>query len=195
MAAPIDALSWAMPATNRGCSCVHTAAAGVAVGRRGAGAPGLGAACACATGVGSDAFSCRKPRSLGILLVKSAIWAISLGSGTSGGVLAPLLMMGGALGGLEASFLPPEGAGFWPLISMGAILGGTMRSPFTGIVFALEITHDVNILLPLLLATLVAYGLTVLTMKRSILTEKVARRGYHLSREYAVDPLEVLFVR
>ena len=132
---------------------------------------------------------------LGILLVKSTIWAVSLGSGTSGGVLAPLLMMGGALGGLEAGFLPHEGVGFWPLISMGAILGGTMRSPFTGIVFALEITHDVNILLPLLLATLVAHAFTVLTLKRSILTEKVARRGYHLSREYAVDPLEILFVR
>ena len=64
---------------------------------------------------------------LGVLLVKWFIWAVSLGSGTSGGVLAPLLMMGGALGGLEAMFLPNEGAGFWPLISMGAILGGTMR--------------------------------------------------------------------
>jgi len=132
---------------------------------------------------------------LGILLVKSAIWAISLGSGTSGGVLAPLLMMGGALGGLEAMFLPNEGAGFWPLVSMGAILGGTMRSPFTGIIFALELTHDVNILLPLMLATVIAHGFTVLTLKRSILTEKVARRGFHLSREYEVDPLEILFVR
>jgi len=73
---------------------------------------------------------------LGVLLVKWFIWAVSLGSGTSGGVLAPLLMMGGALGGLEAMFLPNEGAGFWQLISMGAILGGTMRSPFTTIVFA-----------------------------------------------------------
>jgi CBS domain-containing protein len=132
---------------------------------------------------------------LGILLVKSAIWAFSLGSGTSGGVLAPLLMMGGALGGMEAMFLPHEGAGFWPLVSMGAILGGTMRSPFTGIVFALELTHDVNMVLPLLLAVTVAHGFTVLTLRRSILTEKVARRGYHLSREYAVDPLEILFVR
>jgi CIC family chloride channel protein len=132
---------------------------------------------------------------LGILLVKSAMWAISLGSGTSGGVLAPLLMMGGALGGIEAMFLPHEGAGFWPLVSMGAILGGTMRSPFTGIVFALELTHDVNMLLPLLLAVTIAHGFTVLTLRRSILTEKVARRGYHLSREYTVDPLEILFVR
>lgn len=136
----------------------------------------------------------------GILLVKGFIWAFSLGSGTSGGVLAPLLMMGGALGGLEAIVFPhlqmaDPGPGFWPLISMGAILGGTMRSPFTGIVFALELTHDVNSILPLLVAAIIAHGFTALTLKRSILTEKVARRGYHLSREYSVDPLEVLFVR
>jgi chloride channel protein, CIC family len=132
---------------------------------------------------------------LSVLLVKSVIWAVSLGSGTSGGVLAPLLMMGGALGGIEAMFLPNEGAGFWPLIGMGAILGGTMRSPLTSIIFALELTHDINVLLPLLVASMIAHLFTVLTLKRSILTEKVARRGYHLSREYAVDPLEILFVR
>ena len=132
---------------------------------------------------------------LGILLVKWFIWAVSLGSGTSGGVLAPLLMMGGALGGIEAMYLPNEGAGFWPLVSMGAILGGTMRSPFTSIVFAFELTHDANVFLPLLVGSMIAHAFTVLTLKRSILTEKIARRGYHLSREYAVDPLELLYVR
>jgi CBS domain-containing protein len=132
---------------------------------------------------------------VGVLLVKSAIWMISLGSGTSGGVLAPLLMMGAALGGIEAIFLPHFGLGFWPLISMGAILGGTMRSPFTGIVFAIELTHDLNMLLPLLVACFLAHAFTVLALKRSILTEKIARRGYHLSREYGLDPLEILFVK
>ena len=132
---------------------------------------------------------------LGILLVKSTIWAIALGSGTSGGILAPLLMMGGALGGLESLVFPAEGAGFWPIIAMGAALGGTMRSPFTSVVFVLELTHDVHLLLPLLLGATIAHGFTVLTLRRSILTEKVARRGYHLSREYAVDPLEIVFVR
>jgi len=132
---------------------------------------------------------------IGLLLVKSVVWSVSLGSGTSGGVLAPLLLMGGALGGVEALVLPDEGTGFWPLVSMGAILGGTMRSPFTGIVFALELTHDVNMLLPLLVSVTLAHGFTVLALRRSILTEKVSRRGYHLSREYAVDPLEILFVR
>jgi chloride channel protein, CIC family len=132
---------------------------------------------------------------LGILLVKSSIWAIALGSGTSGGVLAPLLMIGGALGGVESAFLPTVAVGFWPLVSMGAILGGTMRSPFTGIVFAIELTHDLNMMLPLLIAVTIAHAFTVLTLRRSILTEKVSRRGYHLTREYSIDPLEILFVR
>ena len=137
---------------------------------------------------------------LGILLVKSVIWAVSLGSGTSGGVLAPLLMMGGALGGLEAGWfqhigITGLGVGFWPLVSLGAILGGTMRSPFTGILFAIELTHDLNMLLPLVIAAFTAHAFTVLTLRRSILTEKVSRRGFHLSREYAVDPLETLLVQ
>lgn len=127
--------------------------------------------------------------------VKATIWVISLGSGTSGGVLAPLLIMGACLGGIEANVLPDGGVGFWPLISMAAILGGTMRSPFTGIVFTLELTHDWNMILPLLVAVPVAYAFTVLLLKRSILTEKVSRRGYHLSREYGTESLEILFVR
>ena len=139
--------------------------------------------------------TCRLASIIGILVVKAAIWSVALGSGTSGGVLAPLLMMGGALGGVEAWLLPDLGAGFWPLVSMGAILGGTMRAPLTGVIFALELTHDINMLLPLLIAVSMAHAFTVLVLKRSILTEKIARRGYHLSREYAIDPLEILFVR
>jgi len=107
-----------------------------------------------------------------------------------GGLLFPQ-----ALGGVEGAFLPNVGPGFWPLVSMGAILGGTMRSPLTGIVFAIELTHDLNMLLPLLIAVTIAHAFTVLTMRRSILTEKVSRRGYHLTREYSIDPLEILFVR
>lgn len=130
-----------------------------------------------------------------LMLVKASIWVVSLGSGTSGGVLAPLLIVGASLGGLEAMVLPEHGAGFWPLVSMAAILGGTMRSPLTGVVFALELTHDWGMALPLLVAVPMAYGFTVLVLERSILTEKVSRRGFHLSREYATDPLEILFVR
>jgi H+/Cl- antiporter ClcA len=130
-----------------------------------------------------------------LVIVKGLIWSISLGSGTSGGVLAPLLMMGGALGGLEAQIFPHAGLGFWPLVGMGAILGGTMRSPLTGVVFAVELTHDMNMFLPLVIAVTVAHCFTVLVLKRSILTEKVARRGFHVSREYAIDELEILFAR
>ncbi len=132
---------------------------------------------------------------LGIFIVKALIWSIALGSGTSGGVLAPLLIMGGAAGGIEAHFLPSYGAGFWPLISMAAVLGGAMGSPLMAVVFAFELTHDPGILLPLLISALVSYGFVVLTLPRSILTEKLSRRGYHLSREYSVDPMEGLFVK
>ncbi len=103
--------------------------------------------------------------------------------------------MGGAAGGLEAHFLPNYGVGFWPLISMAAVLGGAMGSPLMAVVFAFELTHDPGILLPLLISALVSYGFVVLTLPRSILTEKLSRRGYHLSREYSVDPMEGLFVK
>jgi chloride channel protein, CIC family len=132
---------------------------------------------------------------IGVLVVKTIIWTVSLSSGTSGGTLAPLLMMGGALGGVEAMFLPHVANGFWPTISMGAVFGATLGSPFAAIVFMLEVTHDANLLLPLLIAVMLGHGVLVLTLRRSILTERISRRGYHLSREYSVDPLEILFVR
>ena len=132
---------------------------------------------------------------LGVLFVKSVIWAIPLGAGTSGGVLAPMLMMGAAVGALEGKIFPDFGPGFWAIVGMAAILGGTMRVPFTAIFFTIELTQDVGMLLPLLVATVTAYGLTVLLMPRSILTEKVSRRGFHITREYSVDPLDVLSVQ
>lgn len=129
-----------------------------------------------------------------LIVVKALIWSISLGSGTSGGVLAPLLMMGGALGAIEAGFLPGNDKALWPLISMAAVLGGTMRAPLTAVAFAIELTYDIAALPALLLASITAYTFSALVMKRSILTEKIARRGYHVSREYSVDPLETLSV-
>jgi H+/Cl- antiporter ClcA len=131
---------------------------------------------------------------IGILVVKTLIWGLSLGSGTSGGVLAPVFMIGGALGALEAHVLPSVTPGFWALIGLSAVVGGVMRSPLTGVVFPLELTHAWPLLLALLVAATAAYTVSVLLLKRSVLTEKVARRGLHLSREYAVDPLEVLLV-
>ena len=104
-------------------------------------------------------------------------------------------MMGGALGGIEAMFLPAKAPGSGRSSAWAPSSAAPCARPSPVSIFALELTHDVNMLVPLLLAVTIAHGFTVLTLRRSILTEKVARRGYHLSREYAVDPLEILFVR
>ena len=130
-----------------------------------------------------------------LLVVKLLIWAIALGSGTSGGILAPLLMMGAAVGGILAPWLPGATPETWALIGMGAALAGVTRAPFTGVIFAFELTGDGNSLLPLLIACVTADLVSVLVLRRSILTEKVARRGFHVMREYGVDPLEALLVR
>jgi CIC family chloride channel protein len=132
---------------------------------------------------------------VGILVVKTLIWSLSLGSGTSGGVLAPVFMIGGALGALEGSLLPHVFPGFWAMAGLAAVVGGVMRSPLTGIVFTLELTHAWNDLTPLLVASVSAYLLSALLLKRSVLTEKIARRGLHLTREYSTDPLETFFAR
>jgi H+/Cl- antiporter ClcA len=125
-----------------------------------------------------------------LLLVKFIIWVIALASGTSGGVLAPLLMLGAGLGVVIGPFLPGADPLLWPLVCMAATLGGMMRAPIMAAIFAFELTGDANALLPLLATSAIAYAFTVLTMGRSILTEKIARRGYHIYREYGIDPLE-----
>ena len=131
---------------------------------------------------------------IGLLIGKAVVWSISLGSGTSGGVLAPLLIIGGALGAIEGRFISLGDPGLWAMISMAAMMGGTMRSPLTAMIFTLELTHDLNLLPALLISCIAAHALTVLWLRRSILTEKVARRGFHVTREYSVDPLAVLRV-
>lgn len=131
---------------------------------------------------------------IAIVLVKAIIWVIALASGTSGGVLAPLLMMGAGVGAIVGPYMPGGDPAVWPLIFMAAALGGMMRAPVMAAIFAFELTGDANALLPLLAAAAVAYGFTVLLMRRSILTEKIARRGYHIYREYSIDPLERHYV-
>ncbi|MGC8641976.1 MAG: chloride channel protein [Isosphaeraceae bacterium] len=130
-----------------------------------------------------------------LMVVKLVIWAVALGSGTSGGVLAPLLIVGGCLGAIESSFLPVGDRALWPLVSMAAVLAGTIRTPLTATIFALELTGDVHSLLPLLIATVLAHALASSLMRHSIMTEKVARRGHPISHEYTVDPLEKLSVK
>jgi chloride channel protein, CIC family len=131
---------------------------------------------------------------ISFLIIKSLVWSIALGSGTSGGVLAPLLMMGGVLGALAAPYLPVGDSSLWALVGMSAIMGGTMRSPFTAVIFALELTDDIHALPVLFVGAIVALGVTVLLMRRSILTEKIARHGHHISREYSVDHFELMRV-
>ena len=130
-----------------------------------------------------------------LLVVKLVIWSGGLGSGTSGGILAPILMMGAAIGGVAGHVLPGATPGVWALVGLAGALAGVTRSPFTAIIFAFELTYDQHILLPLLVAATIAHLVSVLVLKRSILTEKVARRGFHVMREYSVDPLEATFVR
>ncbi len=129
-----------------------------------------------------------------LLLAKGFVWSIALGSGTSGGVLAPLLIIGGALGALLGSWLPGGDPGLYAMVGMSAMMGGTMRSPLTATIFVLELTHDFSALPALLVGTIAALCVTVLLMKRSILTEKLARRGQHVAREYSVDPFELMRV-
>lgn len=131
---------------------------------------------------------------LSLLVLKAVVWSISLGSGTSGGVLAPLLIIGGALGALVGQWLPTGDAGLWAMVAMAGMMGGTMRSPLTGIFFMLELTADFNALPALLCGSVAALGVTVLLMRRSILTEKLARRGQHIAREYSVDIFELMRV-
>ena len=125
-----------------------------------------------------------------ILVVKAVIWLVALSSGTSGGVLAPLLILGGALGWVLGLALPGS-HGFWAILGMAAMLGGTMRAPLTGALFAVELTGEMRLLVPLVAASVTAYAVTVLLLKRSILTEKIARRGQHITREYSIDPYEL----
>lgn len=135
----------------------------------------------------------RSRMSARVAVLKPLSSAISIGTGGPFGAEGPIIM-GGALGAFEARFIPIGDAGLWAVISMAALMGGTMRSPLTAMIFTLELTHDLNLLPALLVGCIAAHALTVLMLRRSILTEKVARRGYHISREYSVDPLAVLRV-
>ena len=116
------------------------------------------------------------------------------GVGTSGGVLAPLAHHG-RRARRAVRHVSVGDPGLWALIGMAAMMGGTMRSPLTSIVFAIELTHDLGALLPLAAACTMAHATTVLLLRRSILTEKVARRGHHVTREYIVDPFESVRVK
>jgi len=126
-----------------------------------------------------------------LLVVKAIVWLVALGSGTSGGILAPLLILGGCAGFLMGQFLPGD-PGFWAMVGMAGIMSGVMRAPMTAALFAAELTNHLSALPDTIAAGASAYAISVLVMKRSILTEKIARRGRHVLREYTVDALEFL---
>lgn len=130
---------------------------------------------------------------IALLVVKAVVWLVALGSGTSGGVLAPLLILGGAAGWLMGNVLPGD-PGFWAMIGMAGIMSGAMRAPMTGALFAVELTGHFEALPITIAAAAAAYAISVLLMRRSILTEKISRRGRHILQEYSVDPLELMQV-
>ncbi|HEU4961991.1 MAG TPA: chloride channel protein [Sphingomonas sp.] len=126
-----------------------------------------------------------------LLVVKSCVWLAALGSGTSGGILAPLLIIGGALGGAIGHWLP-GGSGPWAMLGMAAVMSAAMRAPLTASIFAVELTGHFAALPEAIAAAVASYALAVLVLKRSILTEKISRRGRHILQEYTVDPLALV---
>ena len=136
-----------------------------------------------------------------LCVAKFVSWAIALGSGTSGGTLAPLFTIGGAIGGAigfaAVAMLPrlgvdPRIAG---LVGMAAIFAGASRALLASVVFAFETTLQPFGLLPLLGGCAAAYLISALMMRNTIMTEKIARRGVRVPTEYAADFLEQVLVR
>ena len=136
-----------------------------------------------------------------VMVAKAAALVISLGSGTSGGLLAPMFMSSAAMGGLFAMgvdrIVPAANlsVGAFALVAMGAVFGAASRATFTFIIFAFEITRDYNSVLPLMLVSVIADGIAMWLMPRaSIMTEKLARRGLHIHQDYEADVLQQLRV-
>lgn len=136
-----------------------------------------------------------------LCIFKFISWAIALGSGTSGGTLAPLLTIGGAAGillGTAAVFLFPDAGvvlSLSALIGMSAMFAGASRALLTSIIFAIEATDQANALLPLLAACVASYLVSFFLMQNTIMTEKIARRGVRTPHSYEPDILERLTVQ
>jgi len=132
-----------------------------------------------------------------VMVAKAVALVVSLGSGTSGGLLAPMFMSSAAMGGVFAMgvdrIYPAANlsAGAFALVAMGAVFGAASRATFSFIIFAFEITRDYNSVLPLMLVSVIADGIAMWLMPRaSIMTEKLARRGLHIHQEYEADVLQ-----
>jgi CIC family chloride channel protein len=136
-----------------------------------------------------------------VMLAKAVALVVSLGSGTSGGLLAPMFMSSAALGGVFAigmnEIFPAAhlSAGAFALVAMGAVFGAASRAAFSFIVFAFEITRDYSSVLPLMLVTVIADGIAILLMpEASIMTEKLIRRGLRIHQDYEADVLQQMVV-
>ncbi|MDB5357164.1 MAG: chloride channel protein [Phycisphaerales bacterium] len=151
------------------------------------------------TGLISASFPVRVM--LVLCVLKFVSWAIALGSGTSGGTLAPLFTIGSALGGLMgvaiAQFFPQAGIDVRvaALVGMAAMFTGASRALLTSVVFAFETTNQPYGLLPLLGGCAVAYFVSSMLMRETIMTAKVAKRGVRVPSEYGTDFLDALHVR
>ena len=135
-----------------------------------------------------------------VMIFKSLALVISLGSGTSGGLLAPMFMASAAMGSAFAivvnHFVPGAhlAAGAFALVAMGAVFGAASRATFTFIIFAFELTRDYNSVLPLMLVSVIADSIAMLMLRSSIMTEKLARRGLRIHQDYEADVLQVVSV-
>ena len=130
-----------------------------------------------------------------VMVFKGLALVVSLGSGTSGGLLAPMFMSSAAMGGAVAIALNAVAGthlspGAFALVAMGAVFGAASRATFTFIIFAFEITQDYNSVLPLMLVCVIADGVAMMFTKTSIMTEKLARRGLHIHQDYEPDVLQ-----
>ena len=137
---------------------------------------------------------------LSIVIFKTLALYVTLGSGTSGGLLAPTFMIGAAFGAIFAmvvNLIFPSAnlsPGAFALVAMAAVFGSASRATFTFIIFAFEITRDYNSILPLMLVCVIANLVALRFMKNSIMTEKLARRGLRIHQEYETDVLQEVTV-
>jgi chloride channel protein, CIC family len=135
-----------------------------------------------------------------LAIAKLVAWWIALGSGTSGGTLAPILLIGGAFGtlfGTGAERLSPGTGlpiGAISLVAMAATFAAATRAPFASMVFLFELTRDYGIVLPLMIATVIAVIVYDALLEESLLTEKLARRGLRVRSEFHVDPMRTTAV-
>jgi CIC family chloride channel protein len=136
-----------------------------------------------------------------IAVAKLLAWWLALGSGTSGGTLAPMLLVGGAFGALCGAALvrvmPGETApaSAFALVAMAAVFAAATRAPFASMVFVFELTRDFGIVLPLMIATVLASLMYDAVLRESLLTAKLARRGVPVRPQLGVDPMRTTFVR